>query len=112
MSLPGSPLWIPPTGSLDLSDAGFLRDPTVIFADPSELRTLPDLGNYRALVLLGEPGISKSTTLKDLRGQFNSFTIKAIGRPCANSRGATSGRRPPVRVITWQTQISNSPIVR
>ena len=57
--------WCPREGTLDLSDAGFLSDPTSLFwrgAQPQP-KTLDQLSNYRALVLLGEPGLGKSTAL-------------------------------------------------
>ena len=56
--------WIPQTGVLDLSDAGFLRDPVGDHFGPDVLRSLLDLQGYRALALLGEPGIGKSSELK------------------------------------------------
>ena len=56
--------WIPQTGALDLSDAGFLRDPVDDHFGPDVLRSLSDLQGYRALALLGEPGIGKSSELK------------------------------------------------
>ena len=56
--------WIPQTGILDLSDAGFLRDPEDSVYGPGPLRTLAQLEAYPALALLGEPGIGKSATLK------------------------------------------------
>ncbi len=59
--------WVPDTGIVDLSDGGFLRDPTDLFlrSRVSASAPLADLGAYRALALLGEPGIGKSTTLKE-----------------------------------------------
>ena len=58
--------WVPRDGSLDLSDAGFLRDPQSEFAQYSSYKvdTLPELQHFRALGLLGEPGIGKSATLQ------------------------------------------------
>ncbi|HYL33069.1 MAG TPA: hypothetical protein VEU53_07985 [Stellaceae bacterium] len=56
--------WIPQTGVLDLSDAGFLRDPVGDHFGPDVLRLLSDLQGYQALALLGEPGIGKSSELK------------------------------------------------
>lgn len=51
---------------LDLSDAGFLSDPTSQFLSSNHARplTLDELAAYRGLILLGEPGMGKSTTLK------------------------------------------------
>ena len=60
--------WVPRTGGMiDLSDGGFLRDPTGLFArsDAAGARQLRELAGYRALALLGEPGIGKSTTLSE-----------------------------------------------
>src|SRR5580692_4115557 len=58
--------WVARTGMLDLSDGGFLADPTSWLrrSHPATPATLTDLAKYRALVLLGEPGIGKSTTLE------------------------------------------------
>jgi len=57
--------WVPRTGTIDLSDGGFLVDPTSLLVRSSATtpRSLIELTDYRALVLLGEPGIGKSTTL-------------------------------------------------
>jgi hypothetical protein len=61
-----SRFWVPRTGALDLSDARFLIDPTeTIFRYRTERpQALPDLKTYRALGLLGEPGIGKSRVLE------------------------------------------------
>ncbi len=57
--------WVPRDGVVDLSDAGFLLDPLEYrLRSPGPLR-LAALQEYKALVLLGEPGIRKSTTLKE-----------------------------------------------
>jgi predicted NACHT family NTPase len=57
--------WVPRTGTVDLSDGGFLADPTSLLlrSSATKPRPLTELTDYRALVLLGEPGIGKSTTL-------------------------------------------------
>jgi hypothetical protein len=56
--------WVPRTGTIDLSDGGFLVDPTNLYSRPFEGKPLTQLSEYRVLVLLGEPGIGKSTTLR------------------------------------------------
>jgi hypothetical protein len=58
--------WVPETGTINLSDGGFLLDPTDLAhrSHVSALAPLADLSSYRAMALLGEPGIGKSTTLK------------------------------------------------
>ena len=56
--------WIAQTGILDLSDAGFLRDPEEYSFERDSLKTLGELDSYPVLALLGEPGIGKSDALK------------------------------------------------
>jgi len=72
--------WIPQTGLLDLSDAGFLRDPVDNHFGRDELRSIGDLDGYRALALLGEPGIGKSSELKQEHER-----IAAVGGPLQQS---------------------------
>ncbi|MGA2795678.1 MAG: hypothetical protein ABSE69_19605 [Roseiarcus sp.] len=62
-----SRFWVPRTGVVDLlSDGGFLLDPaqTIFRSRTPPPAALPELRKYRALGLLGEPGMGKSTTLK------------------------------------------------
>jgi hypothetical protein len=56
--------WLSRTDIIDLSDGGFFVDPTQPYAH-SVARPLSALADYRALALLGEPGIGKSTTLRE-----------------------------------------------
>jgi hypothetical protein len=56
--------WVPRSGVIDLSDGGFFVDPMGQYAPWSVGRRLSELSAYRALALLGEPGIGKSTTLQ------------------------------------------------
>jgi hypothetical protein len=64
--------WVPQGGIIDLSDGGFLVDPTdkTAWYSNQKLYTLSELQHYRALALLGEPGIGKSTTLQ---GTYDSL---------------------------------------
>jgi hypothetical protein len=57
--------WVARTGTLDLSDSGFLSDPTsdLVKDNPARPATLAELSKFRVLALLGEPGIGKSTAL-------------------------------------------------
>jgi hypothetical protein len=57
--------WVSRDGIIDLSDAGFLRDPTDELTGSRGPALLPALQQWRALALLGEPGIGKTTTLKE-----------------------------------------------
>ena len=56
--------WVQPTDVLDLSDAGFLRDPADHRLPGAAPRSLAGLGHIPALALLGEPGTGKSTELR------------------------------------------------
>jgi hypothetical protein len=64
--------WIPHTGILDLSDAGFLRDPVDSLFGAESLKTLAELETCPALALLGEPSIGKSATLK---GDYERMSV-------------------------------------
>jgi hypothetical protein len=57
--------WVPRDGVIDLSDGGFLRDRTDWLAGPPSPVPLATLQHWRSLALLGEPGIGKSSTLKE-----------------------------------------------
>jgi hypothetical protein len=59
--------WVGRTAILDLSDRGFLRDPEDEFVrvSPGAPATLAALQKFRALALLGEPGMGKSVSLVD-----------------------------------------------
>jgi hypothetical protein len=58
--------WVGRTAMLDLSDGGFLVDPAnaLPIVHPGRPLELAELRKYRALGLLGEPGIGKSTVLE------------------------------------------------
>jgi predicted NACHT family NTPase len=61
--------WCPREGVIDLSDDGFLREPDSEWARlaGSELVTLESLLDIPCLILIGEPGIGKSTTIASTR---------------------------------------------
>jgi predicted NACHT family NTPase len=69
--------WVQRDGTIDLSDAGFLRDPTDWPAGPRGLAALAALQDWRALVLLGEPGIGKSTALSEEADRVASLPADA-----------------------------------
>jgi hypothetical protein len=76
-SYPWPRFWVPRDSIIDLSDAGFLRDPMDWLARPRGPAPLAALQNWRALALLGEPGIGKSTTLKEEADRVASLPAAA-----------------------------------
>lgn len=61
--------WCPRDGSLGLDQQGYLTDPSQKYGahlNP-QVRTFDQIAETRCLVLLGEPGIGKSTALKSAR---------------------------------------------
>lgn len=72
--------WIEHTGILDLSDAGFLRDPVDHGYTGDPLKPLAALDQIPALALLGEPGIGKSTALRIEHERLRALpaTAKAV----------------------------------
>ena len=57
--------WCKRTGNIDLSDGGYLTDPEGKYGHHfnPDLRSFEELSRIPCLILLGEPGIGKSTTL-------------------------------------------------
>lgn len=56
--------WCPPTGRIALDAGGFLADPIEPFGLVQTLSTYDEIDEHRCLVLLGEPGIGKTTELE------------------------------------------------
>src|ERR1700723_4292933 len=58
--------WVPQGGVINLSDAGYLLDPLreAGWSGGTEVHSLPELSEFRALALLGEPGMGKSVALR------------------------------------------------
>jgi Cdc6-like AAA superfamily ATPase len=68
--------WIPAGGSIDLSDSGFLSEPRHDHG-PETPRPLAAMAG-RSLALLGEPGIGKSTTLKEEAERINGASQDGV----------------------------------
>src|SRR6266511_1001945 len=56
--------WCPPSGRIALDEGGFLVEPGGLFGAEQTLATYDEIDVYPCLVLLGEPGIGKSTELE------------------------------------------------
>lgn len=67
LRLPWKRFWCPTTGNLPLVDGGYLVDPRSEFGKmiASDVVPFEDLSQYPCLILLGEPGIGKSTAIED-----------------------------------------------
>lgn len=61
--------WIPPTSALTLADAGFLPDPEEDFARAynPDVVDFAAIACHRCLILIGEPGMGKTTALQTER---------------------------------------------
>lgn len=57
----GPRFWCPPAGRIALDGGGFLADPADPFGVDQTLATYDGIDHHRCLVLLGEPGIGKTT---------------------------------------------------
>lgn len=55
---------VPRHGAVGLDSAEFLRDPSDLLGNP-DLKTLSDLAHLPMAVILGEPGMGKSTLLRE-----------------------------------------------
>jgi predicted NACHT family NTPase len=69
--------WVPRDGIIDLSEVGFLRDPADWLASAHGPVPPAALQCWRSLALLGEPGIGKSTTLKEEADRVASLQTDA-----------------------------------
>jgi hypothetical protein len=77
LTYPWPRFWVSRDSTIDLSDGGFLRDPTDWLTGPQGPSPLAALQDWRALVLLGEPGIGKSTTLREEASRVASLPADA-----------------------------------
>ncbi len=82
MVLPACPwkrLWYPREGQVSLADSGFLLDPESELAKYYQTGVVPfdSICDTKCLVLLGEPGIGKSSALK---AEFESAKIAAADK--------------------------------
>lgn len=83
--------WVPRTGTIDLSDGGFLIDPTnPLWVGRMDAKQLPELASYRALVLLGEPGIGKSTALREDAARLSTHSTDGAMSIYADLRAYSS----------------------
>lgn len=73
--------WVPLGGPIDISDSGFLSDPAGS-GDPDAPRTLEAFAGWRSLALLGEPGIGKSTTLKEESDRIERSAREGVLQSC------------------------------
>jgi hypothetical protein len=80
ITYPWQRFWCVRGGTIDLSDYGFMLDPESEFwtlGRPKPL-TLEEVSNHRALILLGEPGMGKSTTLEQEVARLTQGTTQAV----------------------------------
>lgn len=70
--------WIPPDKPLSLSDSGFLPDPDGEFGSAynPDVVGFDEIARFDCLILIGEPGIGKSTALEDARTFIEENLLK------------------------------------
>jgi hypothetical protein len=96
---PWKRFWAPRDGQIDLSDEGFLADPeseSFWYSPNPDLKAFDQISALPCLVLLGEPGIGKSTAI--IR-ELETTEVKArdLGDAVLNS---IFGRRTPSQLCT------------
>src|SRR5919106_4680685 len=82
----GSPrYWCPPTGRIALDPGGFLADPSDPFGVDQTLSTYDEIDQHHCLLLLGEPGIGKTTELEravaDAGDRAHQVDLGAVADP-------------------------------
>ncbi|MBN9560853.1 MAG: hypothetical protein J0H14_09025 [Alphaproteobacteria bacterium] len=98
--------WIPQTGILDLSDAGFLRGPVDSLYGPGPLRTLAQLEACPALALLGEPGIGKSASLRAEHHRLSGPPLRGDLQPVYVDLNSTSSEERLYRLIFESPEVA------
>jgi hypothetical protein len=74
--------WCPRNGTLHLIDRGYLPDPSGPYGRllGSDLRPFEDISDLPCLVLLGEPGIGKTTALRAEREKVEAAGDETLQR--------------------------------
>jgi len=72
--------WCQPAGRINMSDNGFLVDPDAEYGASlnPDVVSLDQISTTACLILLGEPGIGKSTALAD-EHRFTAATASSTG---------------------------------
>lgn len=75
--------WCPRSGSINLLDNGYLYDPETKWGNAfnPDLVSLEGISHFRCLVLLGEPGIGKTETLKTEKDEIFDSIRKQGNEP-------------------------------
>lgn len=102
--------WCPPTGTLPFTAAGYLLDPDSVLAKWAKPDIVPfeAISDTPCLLLLGEPGIGKSTALaddfRDLHGRLtageDNLLIKNLAKYGSDTRLVNEVFRDPV-FLRW-----------
>ena len=97
--------WIKPEETIDLSDSGFLPDPDVEWGKiwSPALRGFETIAATRCLCLLGEPGMGKSTALRDAFEQQDGPKAFVDLRPCASGQDVREAIFRRADYLAWLT---------
>jgi hypothetical protein len=76
--LPREPLWLPERQEISMLDSGFMTDRSDFLAAATpDAKRLSELADVDCLVLIGEPGLGKTTELK---GEYRRIGTSLPGR--------------------------------
>lgn len=86
---PWTRYWCPPDSIISLTDGGYLTNPTSFTGqiENKDLKRFDQIADTQCLVLLGEPGIGKSTALEtEYSDSENSLLVKVISVSSSDTR--------------------------
>jgi len=86
---PWTRYWCPPDSIISLTDGGYLTNPTSFTGqiENKDLKRFDQIADTQCLVLLGEPGIGKSTSLEaEYSDSENSLLVKVISVSSSDTR--------------------------
>jgi len=99
--------WCPRDADIALADGGYLPDPESEYGKiyNPELKTLPELSDKQCLILLGEPGIGKTTALTDEIKSLNATALSqgAFVHPLTDLRSFSDENRLITELFKNQT---------
>jgi hypothetical protein len=94
--------WCPPSGRIALDGGGFLIEPGRPFGPDQTLETFDEIDVHRCLVLLGEPGIGKTTELARAIATAGSLAYHVDLGEVADSEALRQRIVEAPEVVSWR----------